>query len=421
MVFDLDHGASIKAAGATDLEMTAAETALPPGRCAQCGTSAPTGGQLLRCGRCKAESYCNQACQRARWKSGHKKLCHADAKWRGAIALRDARYILVAAAGSSDHGVLAEHLKAVHASYGPDLTLHPQTAVHDERMVLVWLTMAMGVAALLPHIAQPPDGVFRLHVIGARFTNEGVVYYDAVAITLATLVLCGRVAFSEIEVTLQGPEMADLPIDIVAQHRESEERMLAANMGFKLTVKVSGTMYHDQPPPPASVALILNGGIDSEFYQWAPTLQLLLERGTPTALTGYTTKHGCDDAQGCERILRLMGGNVVLPSSPNPFRYRRLAAYPDGFIVGVKGRDGPPLDATAIAEVQRLDRIDKLEELAAVNEMDNPMMPFCPIRLRRLRSALVAREVHVPPEVNTSELEKWSHGQSRPVWGAPYE
>ena len=96
-------------------------------------------------------------------------------------------------------------------------------------------------------------------------------------------------------------------------------------------------------------------------------------------------------------------------------------AHADGFIVGVKGRDGPPLDAAAIAEVQRLDRIDKLEELAVVNEKDNPGLLFCPVRLRRLRSALVAREASVPPEVNTSELEMWAHGQSRPAWGAPYE
>ena len=320
MVFNLAQGAALLAAWNRDLERAGANAAPPAGRCAQCGLTAGD-KQLQVCGCCKAESYCSKECQRTRWKSGHKRLCHADAKWRGAIALRDTRYILAAAVASADKGLLAEHLKALHESVQPDLTVSPQTAAHDPRMVLVWHTMAMGVAALRPHITQPADGVFRLHVIGARFTNEGVVYYDAVAITLANLVLCGRVSFSQIEVTLCGPEVANLPGEIVAQHAECEQLVEAADMGFKLKVKVSGAMYHDAPLPPASVALILNGGIDSEFHQWAPTLRLLLERGTPTALTGYTTKHGCDDAQGCERILRLMGGNLVLRSCPNPFRY----------------------------------------------------------------------------------------------------
>jgi len=43
--------------------------------CAGCGRDKKEdGGELLRCGRCKAELYCSSECQRGLWKV-HKKVC----------------------------------------------------------------------------------------------------------------------------------------------------------------------------------------------------------------------------------------------------------------------------------------------------------------------------------------------------------
>ena len=53
--------------------------------------------------------------------------------------------------------------------------------------------------------------------------------------------------------------------------------------GFNPIIQV----YHHNPPPPPHVAILIGPGIDHEFASWAPTLQLLLTRRTPTAITGY--------------------------------------------------------------------------------------------------------------------------------------
>jgi hypothetical protein len=42
--------------------------------CGACGKPPATGEALLRCGRCRAVSYCGPACQRAHWKA-HKMNC----------------------------------------------------------------------------------------------------------------------------------------------------------------------------------------------------------------------------------------------------------------------------------------------------------------------------------------------------------
>eukprot|EP00038_Savillea_parva_P018184 m.22608 g.22608 ORF g.22608 m.22608 type:complete len:385 (+) comp4005_c0_seq1:22-1176(+) len=42
--------------------------------CASCGTKAERRSMKL-CGRCQSVSYCNAECQKAHWRSGHKKVC----------------------------------------------------------------------------------------------------------------------------------------------------------------------------------------------------------------------------------------------------------------------------------------------------------------------------------------------------------
>ena len=55
-------------------------------KCAHCGKEqgrdeAKKAGTMKRCGRCKAERYCDRDCQRSHWRSGHEQVCMA---WRHA-------------------------------------------------------------------------------------------------------------------------------------------------------------------------------------------------------------------------------------------------------------------------------------------------------------------------------------------------
>mmetsp|Transcript_124725 Transcript_124725/g.249062 ORF Transcript_124725/g.249062 Transcript_124725/m.249062 type:complete len:99 (+) Transcript_124725:1097-1393(+) len=91
------------------------------------------------------------------------------------------------------------------------------------------------------------------------------------------------------------------------------------------------------PPPCANLAVVLKGGIDNTFGSWGETLSLLLNRGTPTAFTGYSLF----DKLGCERLLVMMGAVVNVPTLSNPFRFNLGTSSSDAFIVGITGAGKP--------------------------------------------------------------------------------
>jgi hypothetical protein len=362
--------------------------------------------------------------------------CHPDERWRKALVTRDPRYVLVAATESTG-AALHANLSAVPEKFEPDLTLSPLTSGSMEPHVLGLLTVMLGVAAAKLEIVQrwclpglvPGEssfaGTLDVHFIGARPIQEAMMQFDGVA-TLAMMLLKPEVNFTRVRVLLVGPEMADLDADMLAHHRECERQIAARDLdGLSLEVHTSTSLYHDSPPPAPHLAFVLNGGIDSGYADWAPTLRHLLVHDVPTVFTGYTATHGCDDSAGCIRILKLMGADVTLPPSRNPFRFKRYAritgAESNGFLIVARGRvaSAPPLTDARLAEVQRLDRIEKLEELAKVNEIDNPHTSSS-ANLRRLRDALVASTVTIPMDVTTEHLEGWAHGSTAPRWsGGP--
>lgn len=45
-----------------------------------CGKAPTIGASLLRCGRCREVSYCDESCQREHWRAGHKAVCKGPEK-----------------------------------------------------------------------------------------------------------------------------------------------------------------------------------------------------------------------------------------------------------------------------------------------------------------------------------------------------
>lgn len=309
---------------------------------------------------------------------------------------------------------LTSHIQSVPSGYARELTAQMRLGSQDEVGGKLLLTIGLGIAAVRDHITSPADGVLRIDFIGARpHRSEGPLIFNALPV-IARDVLPG-VVFNRVVVGLIGPEMAEADAQTAQHFRECEK------LAPQLTIQARAQLYHDDPvPPPATVAFVIRGGIDSEFGNWNRTVALLLERKTPTVLTGYTADHGCDDAAGTTRILRLMGANFCLDSCRNPFR----VSHPemgnvslDGFLLAVCGSSTLKLDAAALDNVQRQDRIEKLEELAVVNESEG--QAGISGNLRRLRAALDAG-LHIPPHVNTQDLEQWGAGEWPAKWkGGP--
>ena len=106
-----------------------------------------------------------------------------------------------------------------------------------------------------------------------------------------------------------------------------------------MDVTFSEGFYHDielqSCLPGLHATVVLTGGSDNSFHSWAPTIQLLCGQQVPSAFTGYSI-----DALGCERILRTLGADILLPTAPNLFRMQveQVQRAPDVFIVAMFGR-----------------------------------------------------------------------------------
>ena len=270
-------------------------------------------------------------------------------------------------------------------------------------------TIGLGAALLRDQIACQLvafDGTFRLHLLGCRWHVEGTMDFQKL-LKLMIHVLSGICRITCLKVGLLGPEM--LGRDHIA---EASFRKAMEMSGSQLKIQVSTRRYHDSPPPAANLALVLNGGIDSSFGAWAPTLQLLLEHRTPTAFTGYAPY----DKLGCERVLRLMKSAVQVPTLSNPFRFNMGTLASDAFVVCTCGvEDGQPVPSSSeLEEVHRLERIEKLKDLERLNAEDGNSDAVQ--NLKSLRLDLERGLELIPPDVTHSDIERWALGQSEARW-----
>lgn len=251
---------------------------------------------------------------------------------------------------------------------------------------------------------EPPSADFRLHIIGCRWYKEGAIDFEAL-VSLMTKILDG-VSFTTLKIGLLGPEMAG------RNQAEAGIRGAMANSAGKLKIQISAKCYHDSPPLPADFAVILNGGIDSGFGTWGSTIQLLLTRGTPTAITGYAPF----DKMGCERLLVKMQAAVKVSSFSNPFRYNITQSASDAFIVGICGpADGSRIPAFGqdLDAIHRWERIEKIKDLEKLNADDGYMDAVAQLKLirRQLENGLI-----IPPMVTHGAIEQWALGQAPAAW-----
>mmetsp|Transcript_71682 Transcript_71682/g.164280 ORF Transcript_71682/g.164280 Transcript_71682/m.164280 type:complete len:124 (+) Transcript_71682:167-538(+) len=92
--------------------------------CSHCGKTGD-GDALMRCGRCKQDSYCGAECQRARWKV-HKKSCSVPQP--GRCAGESARPGFGLAGGAQ---VAGAHGRAAGGSAGWHVRIHPEKIFHS--------------------------------------------------------------------------------------------------------------------------------------------------------------------------------------------------------------------------------------------------------------------------------------------------
>ena len=169
---------------------------------------------------------------------------------------------------------------------------------------------------------------------------EGEADFALVALLLRGA-LRGAVDFDALDLELIGPEIdMTSPADGPAKANIGRAIERARSAGVALEFGGCELPYHRAGgpragPPPADLALVLNGGCDCNFHLWGETLRLLVARGTPTALTGY--ERGGAPIDHPERLLRLLGARVALPTTRNPFRFDLMGNVADAFLVGVAG------------------------------------------------------------------------------------
>ena len=178
-------------------------------------------------------------------------------------------------------------------------------------------------------------------------------------------------------------------------------------------VTFSEGFYHDIELQPClsglHAAVVLNGGVDNSFHSWAPTIQLLCDQQVPSAFTGYSI-----DALGCERMLRALGADIVLPTAPNPFRMQveGVRRAPDVFIVAMFGRSSN--DTVDLLKIHRQERLDKLEELVKLNILDGCVSTA--EKLQELRQQLLDNSVVIPEDITHGPIEKWAQGKVKALW-----
>ena len=176
----------------------------------------------------------------------------------------------------------------------------------------------------------------------------------------------------------------------------------------QLKIEVCSLCYHDASPPIADLVVVFNGGIDSNFGSWSPSLMLLLERSSPLAFTGYLPF----DDMGYERLLKLIGAHIVVQTTINPFRSLDYRRTNDGFLICVSGKDpsqGVPSTPAEISAVHKVERLAKLAELAVLN--DKGGFVETAKRLRWLHMKLTSDSVSIPSSVNHGSLEQWAMGK----------
>lgn len=136
--------------------------------------------------------------------------------------------------------------------------------------------------------------------------------------------------------------------------------------------------------------------------------------------------------QGAERLLRMMGADIIVPSTPNPFRVsvmgRMPHVYMNGFFVAFRGYAPNDAGRTAqaalyagaqqasdeLARVHRAARAAKLEDFAVVNILDGA--PEAARRLREIRTELLAGRLVIPRKVSDDDIEKWVLGRRGRPW-----
>lgn len=142
-------------------------------------------------------------------------------------------------------------------------------------------------------------------------------------------------------------------------------------------------------------------------------------------------RNHCDDMQGVERLLRMMGADIIVPSTPNPFRVPLMGmehVYMNGVFVAFRGyapnETGRAAQAATyagaqqcsdeLARVHRAARAAKLEDFAVVNILDGE--PEGARRLREIRAELLAGRLDIPRSVSDDDLEKWALGSTGRPW-----
>jgi len=266
------------------------------------------------------------------------------------------------------------------------------------RMLLPQITMAHQASSLAEKAlrSQEEEDWLRVTLLGARMTVEGGLDWSLLRQLIG--VVLGRSVRLHIE--LVGPE-----IPVGAADRAAVD---TPELQLRMT---SGTYHETQRARLPHCAIALNGGIDSEFASWAPTLLRLRGERVPAAFTGYTPS----DEAGCERVLRLIEADIVVPTHQNPFRCEGFGPYySDGFLVGVCGGSEAVFSQEDLVRLHKQERVERIEELAVLNERDG--CTAVGAKLRELKADLIDGSVVIPEDVGHQKIEKWAQGVWPKAW-----
>ena len=311
-------------------------------------------------------------------------------------------------------------------------------------------TVALCARLLASHIhaRHRGEGALRIALLGCRWTVEARIDWSLLLSLLGSWVFSanasdegGDDARPQVHISLVGPELEAQTPQAQADKAEASQVMQQAIVRSHgaLAVDVHPTAYHTMPAAEDTtshhLAVVMCGGIDSEFGSWAPSLAALLRAGVPTAFAGYGGADGQPTPAAVRRphwpktwhagsvpLLERMRAQLVCGPHVNPFRFVRFDHAADAFLLAVCGATSPPTDHELAREhvqerAARLDQLAKLHEQhgqTAVS-LSGPVTAQTATRLRRLREDLLAGLV-IPPHVSHGDMEKWAQGQGAKKW-----
>lgn len=299
-------------------------------------------------------------------------------------------------------------------------------------------TVALAALSLKDRVrsAHGGTGALRVALLGCRAHVEGGIDWRLLAKLLCRVLELGE---CKVTVSLVGPEMHAETDDDKSELAKAVAEMCRAEKASAgaVEVVVRASEYHhllqqadaatsngyvSPRAAPAGgrphLAVVLNGGVDSAFGSWGPTLASLLRDRVPSAFTGYGGQDGAPTYDGglAPLLTELMGAELACAPHPNPFRFVMMGRASDAFLLGVCGVHAPrepPTDAQ-LPEIHALERAARLEVLADLNVRDGQLSTAA--KLREARAQLQAGEIEIPPQVTHSHIQQWAKEGGRPPW-----